>query len=86
MQGLFLRRKPCKSSVFVNKITVLLTFPEMQNSNVCASDYYAVALPETSFELPLGFKEAEAYRKANGKYVRKNQWRDTTVTVEIDLD
>lgn len=39
-----------------------------------------------SFELPLGFKEAEAYRKANGKYVRKNQWRDTTVTVEIDLD
>jgi len=39
-----------------------------------------------SFELPLGFKEAEAYRKANGQYLRKNQWRDTTVTVYIDLD
>lgn len=39
-----------------------------------------------SFELPLGFKEAEAYRKANGQYLRKNQWRDTTVRVLIDLD
>ena len=39
-----------------------------------------------SFELPLGFEEAAAYRKANGQYVRKNQWRDTTVTVYIDLD
>jgi len=39
-----------------------------------------------SFEIPLGFKEAEAYRKANGQYLRKNQWRDTTVTVYIDLD
>lgn len=38
------------------------------------------------FELPLGFKEAEAYRKANGQYLRKNQWRDTTVRVLIDLD
>ena len=40
----------------------------------------------TSFELPLGFKEAEAYRKANGQYLRKNQWRDTTARVLIDLD
>ena len=39
-----------------------------------------------SFELPLGFKEAEAYRKANGQYLRKNQWRDTTARVLIDLD
>lgn len=39
-----------------------------------------------SFELPLGFKEAEAYRKANGQYLRKNQWRDTTVRVLIDLN
>lgn len=39
-----------------------------------------------SFEIPLGFKEAEAYRKANGQYLRKNQWRDTTVTVYVDLD
>lgn len=39
-----------------------------------------------SFELPLGFEEAAAYRKANGQYVRKNQWRDTTVRVFIDLD
>ena len=39
-----------------------------------------------SFELPLGFEQAAAYRKANGQYVRKNQWRDTTVRVFIDLD
>ena len=31
-----------------------------------------------SFELPLSFEQAAAYRKANGQYVRKNQWRDTT--------
>ena len=39
-----------------------------------------------SFELPLSFEQAAACRKANGQYVRKNQWRDTTVRVFIDLD
>ena len=39
-----------------------------------------------SFELPLSFEQAAAYRKANGQYLRKNQWRDTTVRVLIDLD
>ena len=39
-----------------------------------------------SFELPLSFEQAAAYRKANGQYVRKNQWRDITVRVFIDLD
>ena len=39
-----------------------------------------------SFELPLSFEQAAAYRKVNGQYVRKNQWRDTTVKVLIDLD
>ena len=39
-----------------------------------------------SFDLPLGFEEAAAYRKAHGQYVRKNQWRETTVKVFIDLD
>ncbi|MBS5314182.1 MAG: hypothetical protein KHY53_15335 [Clostridiales bacterium] len=39
-----------------------------------------------SFELPLSFEQAVAYRKANGQYVRKNQWRDITVRVFIDLD
>ena len=42
--------------------------------------------PMTSFELPLSFEQAEAYRKANGQYVRKNQWRDTIVRVLIDLN
>ena len=36
-----------------------------------------------SFELPPSFEQAAAYRKANGQYVRKNQWRDTTVRVLI---
>ena len=39
-----------------------------------------------SFELPLSFEQAAAYREVNGQYVRKNQWRDTTVRVLIDLD
>ena len=39
-----------------------------------------------SFELPLSFEQAAAYRKVNGQYVRKNQWRDTTVRVFIDID
>jgi hypothetical protein len=39
-----------------------------------------------SFELPLSFEQAAAYRKDNGQYVRKNQWRDTTVRGFIDLD
>ena len=39
-----------------------------------------------SFELPLSFEQAAAYRKVNGQYVRKNQWRDTNVRVFIDLD
>ena len=41
---------------------------------------------DISFELPLSFEQAAAYRKANGQYVRKNQWRETNVTVYIDLD
>ena len=39
-----------------------------------------------SFELPLSFEQAAAYRKVNGQYVRKNQWRDINVRVFIDLD
>ena len=39
-----------------------------------------------SFELPLSFEQAAAYRKVNGQYVRKNQWRDTTVREFIDFD
>ena len=39
-----------------------------------------------SFELPLSFEQAVAYRKANRQYVRKNRWRDITVRVFIDLD
>ena len=38
-----------------------------------------------SFELRLSFEQAAAYRKANGQYVRKNQWRDTTERKFIDL-
>lgn len=45
-----------------------------------------VSRSSLSFELPLSFEQAAAYRKANGQYVRKNQWRDTTVRVFIDLD
>lgn len=39
-----------------------------------------------SFDLPLSFEQAAAYRKANGQYVRKNQWRETTITALIDLE
>ena len=31
--------------------------------------------------MPLSFEQAAAYRKVNGQYVRKNQWRDTNVRV-----
>ena len=47
---------------------------------------YKVGRSSLSFELPLSFEQAAAYRKANGQYVRKNQWRETNVTVYIDLD
>ncbi len=39
--------------------------------------YRKLGRSSLSFELPLVFLEAVAYRKANGQYVRKNQWRDT---------
>ncbi|MCI8836156.1 MAG: hypothetical protein HFH24_12465 [Ruminococcus sp.] len=47
---------------------------------------YKVGRSSLSFELPLSFEWAAAYRKANGQYIRKNQWRETNVTVYIDLD
>ena len=63
------------SSVWVH---LQLTTPYRQLSQIGRSSL--------SFELPLSFEQAAAYRKANGQYVRKNQWRDTTVRVFIDLD
>ena len=39
-----------------------------------------------SFDLPLSFEQAAAWRKANGQYVRENQWRETTITALIDLE
>ena len=62
---------------------------DLKNACLCTTPHRLPSKVEggsLSFELPLGFKEAEAYRKANGQYLRKNQWRDTTVTVYIDLD
>lgn len=62
---------------------------DLKNACLCPTPHRLLSKVEggsLSFELPLGFKEAEAYRKANGQYLRKNQWRDTTVTVYIDLD
>ena len=62
---------------------------DLKNACLCTTPHRLLSKVEggsLSFELPLGFKEAEAYRKANGQYLRKNQWRDTTVTVYIDLD
>ena len=47
---------------------------------------YKVGRSSLSFELPLSFEQAAAYRKANGQYVRKNQWRETNVTVYIGID
>lgn len=31
----------------------------------------------------IGFEEAQAFRRANGGYLRKNQWEDLTVDVYI---
>lgn len=31
----------------------------------------------------MGFEEAQAFRRANGGYLRKNQWEDLTVDVYI---
>ena len=31
----------------------------------------------------ISFEEAQAFRKANGGYLRKNQWEDLTVDVYI---
>lgn len=33
--------------------------------------------------LHIGFEEAEAYRKAAGCYLRKNQWEDLTIDVYL---
>ena len=35
------------------------------------------------FEFPIGFDEALEYKKANGQYLRHNQWQDLTVHVYI---
>ena len=35
------------------------------------------------YELTIGFKQAEAFRKANGQYARQSQWQDITVEVII---
>ena len=60
----------------MDTIHVLGNMNGVQNNRRCS----------LSFELPLSFEQAAAYRKVNGQYVRKNQWRDTTVRVLIDLD
>lgn len=73
-----LHRKENEDNAHIIKNPIVFTFLHRQLSQIGRSSL--------SFELPLSFEQAAAYRKANGQYVRKNQWRDTTVRVLIDLD
>ena len=65
---------------------ISVTAKNAYQSYVLHRRLYKVGRSSLSFELPLSFEQAAAYRKANGQYVRKNQWRETNVTVYIDLD
>ena len=47
LQGLFLRWKPCKSRIFVNKTRILLTLFKKQNSNFNALKNSIEIYPET---------------------------------------
>ncbi|TGX96585.1 recombinase family protein [Hominisplanchenecus murintestinalis] len=65
---------------------ISVTAKNAYQSYVLHRRLYKVGRSSLSFELPLSFEQAAAYRNANGQYVRKNQWRETNVTVYIDLD
>ena len=58
----------------------------MQNSNVCASDYYAVALPETFVkvqEFSIDLSEAKAYLYAYSTRHRIHKWEDLNISVFV---
>lgn len=60
--------------------------------------YYAVCLPHRQllviginqkiaiqWDFPITYEMARAYQKANGKYLRQNQWEDITLVMSLEL-
>ena len=37
------------------------------------------------WDFPITFEMARAYQKANGKYLRQNQWEDITLVMCLEL-
>ena len=37
------------------------------------------------WDFPITFEMARAYQKANGKYLRQNQWEDITLVMSLEL-
>lgn len=37
------------------------------------------------YEYTFGFEEAQHYRKAQGSYLRRNQWEDLTIKVWVNV-
>ena len=37
------------------------------------------------WDFPITYEMARAYQKANGKYLRQNQWEDITLVMSLEL-
>mgnify|MGYP003291035003 CR=1 FL=1 len=37
------------------------------------------------WDFPITYEMARAYQKANGKYLRRNQWEDITLVMSLEL-
>lgn len=37
------------------------------------------------WDFPITFEMARAYQKANGKYLRQNQWEDITLVMSLEF-
>jgi len=38
-----------------------------------------------SWDFPITFEMARAYQKANGRYLRENQWTDIVMTLTLEI-
>ena len=49
------------------------------------SDKGLVSKVAIEWDFPITYEMARAYQKANGKYLRQNQWEDITLVMSLEL-
>ena len=69
----------CNNPLFAKNLSLILHLHRLH------SDKGLFSKVAIEWDFPITFEMARAYQKANGKYLRQNQWEDITLVMSLEL-